>query len=271
MKQQLTKQSLIKSFQQLGILPGTSLVVHSAYRNIGNVEGGADTVIDALLECIGKDGLLVVPTFTYNNEVFDPSSTPSRTGIITELLRNRTDSVRSLHPTHSVAAIGKDAEKVCEGHHLVPGLGLDSPLDRVAQSGGGVLLLGVGHANNSTIHVGEAYALAPYATIPFNPDWPTRIQVTGATPLEVEVYDPPGCSRAFGVIEDSLRRRGAVRDALIGNALVQWMPGQEVIDCTTDLLYGDFTALLCSDPSCYRCSRGIKLIKERLDNDPLLK
>lgn len=258
-------QVLVQSFSTLGIQQGDRIVVHSAFRNLGPIEGGADTLIDALLTCIGKEGLLVVPTFTYNNPTFDTESTPSRTGVFTELLRKREGSIRSLHPTHSVAAFGKGAEEVCKGHHLVPGLGIDSPLDRVAQSGGSILLLGVGHTSNSTMHVAEAYARVPYKDIPFNPTWPTRIPVTsaGTATLEVEVYDPPGCSRSFGSIEASLRQRAVIKDGAIGKALVQLMPGQAVIDSTVEILQQDAAALLCSDPACYRCSQArVRIVGE---------
>lgn len=256
MIQPLTKQSLTDSLQRLGIKSGTRLIVHSSLRSLGPVQGGADTVLDALLECIGQDGLLVMPTFTYNNDVFDPLHTPSRTGLLTETLRKRDGVVRSLHPTHSVAAVGKGAAAVCAGHQHLPGLGIDSPLDRVAKLGGGILLLGVGHTSNSTIHVGEAYARVPYLDIPFNPLAPKRVRVAGPVSQEIELRESPGCSRAFGVIEAHLRKRGAIRDGLIGKALVQWMSAQEVISTTVDLLRQNPAALLCSDPDCYRCTQA---------------
>jgi aminoglycoside 3-N-acetyltransferase len=260
MQQPLTKQSLIESFQSLGISNGTRLVVHSALRSLGPVEGNANTVLDALLSCVGSDGLLVMPTFTYDNDGFDPDMTPSRTGILTEILRKHPDAVRSHHPTHSVTAVGEGAAALCEDHHLKPGLGMDSPLDRLAKAGGGVLLLGVGHTSNSTVHVGEAHARMPYLNIPFRPHSPRRIPLIGSVNLEVELRDPPGCSRAFGVIEALLRKRGAIKDGLIGKALVQWMPGEEVISAATDLLRLQAAALLCNDPTCYRCSMS----RERL-------
>ncbi|MFK7691487.1 AAC(3) family N-acetyltransferase [Paenibacillus sp. HJGM_3] len=258
----LQKQSLVQSFQKLGISRGDRLVVHSALRSLGPVDGGADTVLDALLEVLGEEGLLVVPTFTYNSGTFDTERSPSRTGILTERLRLRAGAVRSFHPTHSVAAIGRGAESVCEGHHRLPGLGKDTPLDRVAKAGGRILLLGVGHTSNSTVHVGEAYAGAPYADIPFNPAWPTRIQVTGAAELTVDVHEPPGCSRAFGAIEARLRARGAIRDIMIGGSLIQLVPGQAVIDSAVEQLRHDAASLLCTDPACYRCSQARKRIAE---------
>lgn len=253
MEAALNKQTLTGLFESLGIGSGDYVVVHSALRSLGSVEGGADAVIDALLACIGPRGLLVMPTFTYYDDPYDPAATPSRTGALTEALRKRPDAVRSLHPTHSVVAIGQAAAAICDGHHRVPGLGPDSPLDRAAKEGGTVLLLGVKHDSNSTVHVGEAYARAPYLDVPFNPEWPTRIHVE---PLggKVQVLGPPGCSRAFGAVEAGLRRRGAIRDGRIGRAVVQRMPGQAVIDSAVELLRENPGVLLCSDPACYHCS-----------------
>jgi aminoglycoside 3-N-acetyltransferase len=256
----LTKESLIKSFRSLGIHKGTRLVVHSALRNLGPIQDGADTVLDALLSCIGSEGLLVMPTFTYQNEGFNPAISPSKTGILSEMLRKRPGAVRSLHPTHSITVVGDGAVALCEEHYLKPGLGIGSPLDLVAKMGGGILLLGVGHTSNSTVHVGEAYAKMPYLDIPFRPSDPSRIPILGSVQMEVELLDPPGCSRAFGVIEALLRKRSAIQDGLIGKALIQWIVGEEVISATTELLRFDDTALLCSDPTCYRCSKS----RERL-------
>ncbi|MFC5650582.1 AAC(3) family N-acetyltransferase [Paenibacillus solisilvae] len=249
-------QSLVESFRSIGIKPGTRLIVHSALRHLGPIEGGADTLLDALLACIGQSGIVMVPTFTYNNVVYDPEATPSGTGIFTEIVRKRPGAVRSLHPTHSVAAIGEGAAQLCEGHHPLPGFGIDSPLDRLAKAGGGILLLGVGHTGNSTVHVGESHARVPYLDIPFNPEWPSRIAITGPVPMEVDLYDHPGCSRAFGVVEASLRQRKAIRDGKIGTGLAQWMSGESVISAAVDLLRQDAAALLCNDPECYRCSRA---------------
>ena len=112
-----------------------------------------------------------------------------------------------------------------------------------------MLLLGVGHTSNTTAHVGEFHADAPYLDIPFDPAWPTH------------GYDRfPGCSRAFGMLERPLRERGAIRDGKVGRALAQLVPGRAVIEETVELLRDDPAALLCTDPGCYRCSRA----RERL-------
>jgi len=225
----------------IGLRSGDAVVVHASLRAVGL---DANEVIDALLEAVGPDGLVVMPTFTYDNESFAPDL-PGRTGALAEVFRCRPDALRSAHPTYSVAAVGRGAAELLEGHEQAGATGSDSPLGRVAASGGYVLLLGVGQTANTTVHVGEFHAEAPYLDIPFDPGWPPH----GADRF-------PGCSRAFGAIERPLRERQAIRDGKVGGALAQLVPGAAVIEVTVELLRADPAALLCTDPGCYRCSRA---------------
>jgi aminoglycoside 3-N-acetyltransferase len=223
----------------IGLRAGDRVVVHSSLRAVAM---GADELIDELLAAVGPEGLVVMPTFTYDNETFTPE-TPGRTGALTEVFRRRPGAVRSDHPTYSVAAIGSNAAELLVGHARAGATGVESPLGRLAAAGGLVLLLGVGHTANTTAHVGEFQAEAPYLDIPFDPEWPRH----GAERF-------PGCSRAFGSLERPLREGGAIRDGKVGRALAQLVPGAAVIEATVALLRADPTALLCTDPACYRCS-----------------
>ena len=225
----------------IGLRSGDAVVVHASLRAVGL---GAAEVIDALLDAVGPDGLVVMPTFTYDNEAYAPDL-PGRTGALAEAFRRRPDARRSSHPTYSVAAVGAGAAELLDGHDRAGATGVDSPLGRLAASGGHVLLLGVGHTANTTVHVGEFQADALYLDIPFDPDWPAH----GADRF-------PGCSRAFGTIERPLRERGAIRDGRVGGAVAQLVPGAAVIEATIELIRADPTALLCTDPGCYRCSRA---------------
>jgi aminoglycoside 3-N-acetyltransferase len=225
----------------IGLRSGDAVVVHASLRAVGL---DANEVIEALLEAVGPDGLVVMPTFTYDNERFTPDLA-GRTGALAETFRRRSDALRSAHPTYSVAALGEGASELLDGHERAGATGVDSPLGRLAAAGGNVLLLGVGHTANTTVHVGEFHADAPYLDIPFDPDWPSH----GADRF-------PGCSRAFGAIERPLRERAAIRDGKVGGALSQLVPGAAVVEVTVELLRADPTALLCTDPRCYRCSRA---------------
>jgi len=225
----------------IGLSSGDAVVVHASLRAVGL---DANDVIQALLEAVGPDGLVVMPTFTYDNESFVPDL-PGRTGTLAEVFRRRPDALRSAHPTYSVAAVGAGAAALLDGHEQAGATGVDSPLGRLAAAGGQVLLLGVGQTANTTVHVGEFRAEAPYLDIPFDPGWPAH----GADSF-------PGCSRAFGALERPLREGGAIRDGKVGDALAQLVPGAAVIEVTVELLRADPTALLCTDPGCYRCSRA---------------
>jgi len=259
----LTQQTITDDLRRLGVQSDDALVVHSSLRSLGKVDGGANTVIAALRDAIGPNGLLVFPTFTYYTQVFDPAIDPCQTGTIPETGRSWPGAVRSWHPTHSAAAIGNGAESLCEGHHLVGGNGLGSPLDKLAARGGNILLLGVGHNANSTIHVGESHAGVAYLDIPFSADsFSTATVITPGGPIEVTLKYPSGCSKAFGAVEKTLRDRAQVRDGMVGAALAQWVKSQAVIDATVDMLSADPGGLLCTDPHCYRCTQS----RERLKN-----
>ncbi len=117
-----TKTGLKEDLATLGIDPKGTLLVHSSMKQIGDVAGGADTVLDALSEYM-VEGLLVLPTHTWSyvgreKPVFDREHSPSCVGILTELFRQRPGVHRSLHPTHSVAALGRGAETFVRGDEL---------------------------------------------------------------------------------------------------------------------------------------------------------
>lgn len=108
-----TKHDIINALINAGIKPSDTLLVHSSMKAVGQVEGRADTVLDAFIEYL-QDGLLIFPTHTWdqmNDEynVFNPKTEPSCVGVLTNLFRQRPGVIRSLHPTHSVAALGRDA------------------------------------------------------------------------------------------------------------------------------------------------------------------
>lgn len=241
--------TLVEELRALGLNSGDAVVVHSSLRLVA---AGPGDVATALLRAVGREGLLVVPTFTYTTERYDAAETPGRTGSLAETVRRRPDAVRSLHPTHSVAAVGPGGAGLVAGHELLDGTDVDTPLHRLARRCGWVLLLGVSHVSNTTVHVGEFVARAPYLDIPFRPEWPRVHEVAGTGRFEYARF--PGCSRAFGAIERGLRSRGAIRDGRVGGAEAQLVRGDAVIAETAELLGRDPAALLCTAPSCYRCS-----------------
>lgn len=174
-----TVASLKTDFAHLGIQPGMVLLVHSSFNALGWISGGPVAVILALEELLGPEGTLVMPT--HSGDLSDPGQwrnppvpeswwetirdsmpaySPSLTltwkmGIIAETFRKQEGVLRSAHPQLSFAAWGAKAKEIIDGHTLENGLGEGSPLAHMYEQKGWVLLLGVGHANNTSLHLAE--------------------------------------------------------------------------------------------------------------------
>lgn len=164
-----TKADLVAAFRSAGLGESDVVLVHSALRTLGPVEGGADTVIDALVETVGPKGTVAVPTHTWavvsaRQPVFHQTLTPSNVGALTNVFRKRPEAVRGLHPTHSVAAIGPRAEafvaiRIEDDTPCPP----DSPYGRLRDWGGKVLIIGAKLDCCTFFHGCEQWAGMPWA------------------------------------------------------------------------------------------------------------
>lgn len=170
-----TSASLETDLHRLGVSAGDVVLVHSSLSGLGNVQGGADAVIDALLSAVGPTGTVLFPTLTGTPDdgpesppVIDVRSTPCWTGRIPETARRRSGAIRSLHPTHSVTAIGAKAGQYASGHHQgASPCDERSPYYRLIREGGYILLLGgVTQENNTTLHCLEELATSPIISSP---------------------------------------------------------------------------------------------------------
>lgn len=169
-----TRNSLSADARQLGIEPGDTLLVHSSFKSLGPVDGGAGAVIGALEDALGPEGLLLMPSFNLvagelRAATWNITATPSTVGYLTEFFRKMPGTVRSDHYSHSVAARGKDAAAFV-GEHLSkegPGspwdlapwgcnFGMRSPLMKAYLCPRGkVLMLGTDHHASTYCHVVE--------------------------------------------------------------------------------------------------------------------
>jgi aminoglycoside 3-N-acetyltransferase len=250
---ELTRQELVVGFRQLGLAAGHIVLAHSSLSSFGHVEGGARTVIDALLETVGPLGALMVPTLTgssalnaQNPPVFDPDKTPPWTGRIPETLLSYPQARRSHHPTHSVAAIGARAAELVAGHeHCVTPCGADSPYARLAAWDGYVLLIGVDYERCTLFHHVEELVGAPYH---IQPGFVAARLVLGeqvrTIHLMIHAY---GNKRCFSRMEAPLKERGAQREAQIGNAHVRLISARELVRVTAQALQHDPTILLADE------------------------
>ncbi len=257
----VTRSDLIADLRRLGVSSGDSLIVHSSLRVIGWVEGGPDAVIDALQAVIGPEGTLAMPTFCPPRPRFIVAETPCDTGLIPETFRRRADVLRSIHPTHSVAAWGARAAHVVAGHEHATALGVDSPLHRMAELGASVLMTGVDCRRCSLIHVAEALRRVPYLSVPYpGYDVPiTVVQVDGRSTVYCE-SEVPGDSSGFLVVQEECERRGQMIHGRIGAADCLMAGGRELLSAALDLLRRDPAALLCADADCAVCVASRRLV-----------
>jgi len=160
----LSKRQIVEGLRALGLPRGAILMVHSSLSSLGQVDGGADTVIDALLEALGPEGTLLMPTHpARDGRTFDPDTIPSEMGIISETFRLRPGVLRSRHPYHPVAAYGARAEEMLRDHELsaVPD-GPETPYGRLITLGGWVLHIGCDLDTLTLLHTVEAELDMPY-------------------------------------------------------------------------------------------------------------
>lgn len=155
----ITKELLVQDLFALGIKPNDSLLVHASLSSIGFVDGGAENVINAFLEVI-PEGNLLMPTspngglqldYIQQLEVYNPTTNPSKLGKLSETFRQLNTTVRSLHPTEPVSALGKDKYWFIEGHEneLTP-YSKSSPFYKLALKEGKILYIGVTLKNAGT-------------------------------------------------------------------------------------------------------------------------
>lgn len=153
----VTKQDIFDFLSRNGFRRDDTVTIHAALRQVGPIENGADGLIDALTEYL-CDGLLLVPTHTWanvnpGNPRFDVRETVPCIGTLAKVAAFRKDGIRSLHPTHSMAAFGKNARAYIEGEEKS---GTPAPmggaLSRLYDVGGKVILLGIGHERNTYLH-----------------------------------------------------------------------------------------------------------------------
>ncbi|GAB6088614.1 AAC(3) family N-acetyltransferase [Spirochaeta dissipatitropha] len=155
-----TTKTLSTQLHELGITATDTVLVHSSLKSIGEVTGGPESIFDALTQHL-SDGLLVFPTHTWKQipeekTLYDPETEPSCVGALSDLFRNRPGAQRSLHPTHSVAAIGRDAESFISGEEFS-----ETPCPRSGCWGklidyqAKLLFIGCSMRPNTTIHMLE--------------------------------------------------------------------------------------------------------------------
>ncbi len=174
MKTPHTREKLTQDFTDLGIQKGDTLFIHSSFKSLGPVEDGASTVIAALETAVGAEGLILMPTFSLlpsreeRVAAWDVNKTPSTVGWLTEFFRQMSDTHRSDHYSHAIAARGREAKAFVSDHRRREGCqspwdhypwgktyGTHSPMFRAYKANAKLLMLGVDYETSTYIHLVE--------------------------------------------------------------------------------------------------------------------
>lgn len=252
-----------KQLRDLGVREGGVLLVHTSFRAVRPIEGGPLGLIDALREALGPEGTLVMPTMTDGETVFDPKTTPTTDmGIVAETFWRKNGVLRSTHAGGSFAAEGPHAATICAPQPLSPPHGPDSPVGRVHDLGGQVLLLGVGHSEDTTLHLAEAIAGVPYSV---SHSTVIGLEIDGR-PRTADIAETDHCCRNFALADEWLRATGAQREGKVGNADARLVDAKAIVDEAVVRLRTDPLLFLCAPTaSCEECDLARASVTRRAD------
>jgi len=239
-----TKQDLFSHLAALSINPSGTLMVHLSYKSIGEVKGRGDAVLDALMEYM-RPGLLVLPSHTWgcvgiSNPVMDVLYTPSCVGALPEMFRRRPGVVRSLHPTHSLAAVGADAAEFVSGEeHIRTPCGRGGAYYKLWERDAQIMLIGVNFNRSTFIHGIEEWDHAEGSISPEQTDMYV-ISHQGSRLFTPQYrHCAPLGSETFSKLEAPSLRQGVLTIGQFGDADVRLVRARPLRDLVAGYLQAD--------------------------------
>jgi aminoglycoside N3'-acetyltransferase len=220
---------MVAQLRSLGIREGGVLLVHTSFRATRPVERGPRGLIEALRTALGPDGTLVMPSWTEDGDApFDAASTPAAgdLGVVADTFWRQPGVERSRHP-FAFAAAGPLAGRVTADPLPLPPHTPASPVGRVHELDGQVLLLGVGHDADTTIHLAEILAAVPYRV-------PKHCTVLhDGRPVRIEYGENDHCCARFVLADDWLAERGLQSEGYVGHAHARLASSRDIVDVVT--------------------------------------
>jgi aminoglycoside 3-N-acetyltransferase len=238
--QSLPVSVVAEQLRSLGIAPGIVLLVHTSYRAIRPIQGGPPGVIQVLQEVLGPNGTLVMPAMAGDDDhLFDPLSTSAmEMGIVADTFWRQPGVLRSDNPS-SFAASDPAAATITAPHAMPwPDHGPGTPVGRVYDLDGWVLLLGIDHTANTTIHLAEHLGDVRYRRPKY-----TTILINGR-PQRHDYFEIDHCCQRFSLADEWLSARQLQREGMVGHGIARLMRSRDVVSVVVEHLQVDPTIFL---------------------------
>jgi aminoglycoside 3-N-acetyltransferase len=207
----VTRERIAADLAELGVAPGDTAMLHAAVGAIGWIVGGPDRVLAAVLDVVGEAGTLLMyvgwdgspydvtigapalpPALAEAWPAYDPETSRAVRdwGVLAEYLRTWPGARRSAHPDGSFAAVGAKADELTRDHPLQYGMGPGSPLAKLCEASGKVVLLGSPLSNVTLLHHAEHLAEVPNKRVVRY--WAPILRDGEKTWVEIEEFDTGG-------------------------------------------------------------------------------
>lgn len=248
----VSRSELVDQLRSLGVERGGVLLVHTSFRAVAPIQNGPRGLIAALREAVGKEGTVVMPAWADGRGVFDPlrSEVSKSLGIVARTFWRMPGVLRSDHP-HAFAAIGPRARQVLRDPLPLPPHIPASPVGRVHELDGQVLLLGVNHDADTTIHLAEIIGGAPYR-IP-----KSCVVLRDGAPIRLEYGENDHCCARFALVDDWLRAAALQVEGLVGHASARLTRSRAIVDCVVPRIERDPLVFLHGpDEGCAECDEA---------------
>jgi aminoglycoside N3'-acetyltransferase len=234
-----SRSELAAQLSALGVAPGAVLLVHASFSKVGPIDGGPPALIGALRDALGSTGTLVMPSMSDDDDrPFDARETPCLAmGVVADTFWRMPGVLRSDSP-HAFAAIGPDAARITAAHPWNVPHGPDSPVGRVHDLDGRILLLGVGHDANTTVHLAEALAGVRYRARKVLTIW------KDGHPERVAYDETDHCCARFSLLDEWLAAGERQRLGSVGHATARLALARHVVEAAVARLRADETVFL---------------------------
>ena len=226
---------LQRVLDELRVKKDRPVLVHSSLSGLGYLPSGPQTLLDGILAHLGPQGNIVLPTHSWNLmnrglRTFNVRETPSCVGAVTEWFRKRPGVIRSLHPTHSVAAMGPNAEELTQNHeNASTPCGLETPYHRLLEHDATILFFGAPLDTNTSYHCCEALAGVPYLLQAENCEF-ELIDRLGNMHKRNLVLHQAGVARDLVPLNDKLKQLGILRGNTLGKGQIRAIHGRAFME-----------------------------------------